>query len=244
MAGHYLQRDEGTVSKLVQRQLKQTRSELERDQRTKARRRLKDLRAEIKTARKRRTQRKREVSATCRAARTRITQRAKRARERLSASIKRTRCKAKDLCNVARREATEETLSQIEAALSALDVERGTQKQLAVWSRPASKVAAGSRSSAKERQQESDDEVRNNIDDPGLQVVWDKVKHRIKAKGRTSRTEVFAEWVAEHHSEVYAIQESELEKQIAELEHQERHLAKAVGRKRYREPEALAAVPF
>ena len=74
--------------------------------------------------------------------------------------------------------------------------------------------------------------------------VWEKVKARIKPRGRTSRTEVFAEWVAENASDVYAIQEADAEKRLHELERQEFLLSKALKRARYERPAGLEAVPF
>lgn len=230
------------MSALAKKQLAQTRAEMERDLRKRAMQRLAALRSELKTARAQKRARLKQVGCECRHARKRISARAKAARARLNASIARTREQAKNLCTASKGQARHETLQKIESAMTALDTERATQRQLAAWTRPTtstkqSKARAESRS-------ESDDEVRNNLEEPGLLIVWDAVKHKIKGRGRTSRTEAFAEWVAEHPSEVYEIQEADAHRQILALEREERLLSKALKRTRYREPAGLAAVPF
>ncbi len=58
-----------------------------------------------------------------------------------------------------------------------------------------------------------------------------------------ARTEAFFEWAAEHAGDVYAIQEADAVRHLAELERQERALSRAV-RKGGRALSALDAVPF
>ena len=226
------------------RQKKQTRAELEREGRRRAQRELQALRAQLKAARAQRKVRLKAVTANCRAARRSISQRAKQARARLNASIARTRTNARTLCSASRGQAKHETLSAMDKALAALERERVEQKKLRIWldKSPSSRAQAG-RGRA-ERQSESDHDVANNIDDPGLRIVWEAVKSKIRPRGRTSRTEVFAEWVAEHPSDVYAIQEADAERALHALERQELLLAKALKRARYEAPRELAAVPF
>jgi hypothetical protein len=234
------------MQKLVQKQKKATRAELERDQRKKAQAKLRALRANIREAKQRKRVRLKEVTSNCREAQRVISARAKSARARLSASIQRTRAKARTVCDVTRTDVRRAALAVIGEAIRDLETERAEQHQLRAWTRPQEKKSDARTSArrARELQQESDDEVRNNLEDPGLLIVWEAVKHKIKARGRTSRTEAFAEWLAEHPGEAYEIQEADAVRALEELERQERQLAKALGRRRYVEPEGLAAVPF
>lgn len=229
-------------------QLRAIRDQLERDLKRKDRETLRRLRENIRNAKKRRQERKREVAASCRASRRAFSARAKKARERLNASIRRTRERAKGLCATARGEAQRETLEQIERAVSALDQERALQRQLRAWTKP--KVCPTTRTK-REARQESDCEVQGNIEEPGLRVVWEQVKGRIKGSARRSRTEAFYEWVAEHPAEVYAIQERDTERAIEALEREEQKMRRELARtQRYRKksPEELRAlladVPF
>jgi hypothetical protein len=210
---------------------------------------LRALRTSIRDAKRARTGKLREVGAQCRAAQRANMERAKRARERLRASILRTREQAKGLCNVSRGEAKATTLEAIERAVGTLEKERAEQRQLAAWVRP--KVCPTRGRTKKEKAQESDCEVESNLDDPGLRIVWESVKHKIKAGPRRTRTEAFLEWAAEHPSDVYQIQEADTERALVELEREERRMAKDVkkaDRYRKRSPdelaEMLAAVPF
>ena len=235
---------------LARQQLAQTRADMERDLKRKDRERLKGLRESIRVAKRARQTKLRDVAADCRAARRKNSERAKRARERLRASITRTRERAKNLCAVSRGDAYASTLREIEKAVGTLEEERALQRQLAVWTKPKTCAVPG-RAKARERRQESDCEVAANIDDPGLRIVWEHVKAKIKGGPRRSRTEQFFEWAAEHSGEVYAIQEADAERALVELEKEERRLSrelKKTGRFAKRSPEQLAemlaAVPF
>jgi hypothetical protein len=231
------------------RQLAQIRREMESDLKRKDLAKLKKLRESIREAKAARRGKLREVSSKCQSAVRENMARAKRARERLRASILRTREQARGLCELSRGEAKADTLEAIERAVGTLEKERAEQRQLAAWVRP--KVCPTRGRTAKERQQESDCEVESNLDDPGMRVVWEKVKHRIKATPRRTRTEVFLEWAAENAPDVYQIQEADTERALVELEKEERRMAKDVQKAtRYRKhspeqlAELLAAVPF
>lgn len=230
---------------LARRQAAQNKKDSDRAFRARQRAELKQLRAQIKDARAARGHRLKAVTEQCRAARRAITERAKRARVRLSESIRRTRSNARGLCLVARGEARTQTIDRIDRAIRALEEERALQSTLRIWGKGKSSSSSSSsrgRARATERRAESDDEVRANIDDPALHVVWEAVKHRIKPKGRSSRTEVFAEWVGEHKAEVFRIMEADAERHLVELVRKERQLAKVIARPQRRA--ASGDVPF
>jgi hypothetical protein len=98
------------------------------------------------------------------------------------------------------------------------------------------------RSSRRERETESDDEVRGNIP-PELVVLFERVKGRIKASDRMTRTEAFLHYAEEHPREVLVSIEDESETRLGELEKQaaaaERALKRPLSRK-----ELEAEVPF
>lgn len=221
---------------LGRRQLAQIKTQLERDHARKDKARVLDLKRAVRAARKQRREKLQQVKCDCRKARERNRERAKRARKRLQASIVRTRERARSLCQLAQGEAAHSTLTDISRHVDALHSERATQAQLAAWTKPKRKE-----SSRKERLQESDSAVEANIDEPGLRVVWQHVKHKIKAGPRRSRTEAFYEWVGEHSADVYAIQERDAERQLDELERLEKRARRLKGPALRR---ALEAVPF
>lgn len=98
---------------------------------------------------------------------------------------------------------------------------------------------------ARERQQESDDAVAANLDEH-LLPLWDKVKRKIKGNERTSRTEAFLAMV--HDSPELALEAMEelSRRELNRLLAEERRLAKTSGRGRRSRPtsEELATVPF
>lgn len=65
--------------------------------------------------------------------------------------------------------------------------------------------------------------MRANLPDE-LAPVWDAVKRKIAANPRRSRTESFLEWAAENAGDVYAIQNAQLERDVAELIEREAEL--------------------
>lgn len=64
--------------------------------------------------------------------------------------------------------------------------------------------ASPSRTSRTERRQESDDEVRGNLE-PDLVSVFDSVKRSIHGSPKKSRTEAFLEWAEENPDEVLTV---------------------------------------
>lgn len=231
---------------LAKRQLAQVRAQLERDLRRKDKERLASLRTQIRTLRAQHRERMRAVKAECREARVRNRARAKRARERLKESIRRTREQARTVCQLAVGEAQAKKVRDIGRAVDELAREQGEQRKLLAWTRPKPTNTATPR----ERAQESDDVVLANIDEPGLRIVFEHVKRRIKAGPRRSRTEAFYEWVAEHPSEVFEIQEADAARELERLEREERRLHGEMRKAgRYKgSPEVLrkrlADVPF
>lgn len=89
-----------------------------------------------------------------------------------------------------------------------------------------------------ERRRESDDEVRANIP-AELVYLWERVKRKIKAGPRISRTEAFLHYAEENPREVLVALEDKTEATIRELEAKER-----AARKRLTRRELADLVPF
>lgn len=228
-----------------------SRAERERMAREADRAKLKKLRAAISTARSTRRDQTRAVRDTCKAERVALSERAKLERQKLSESIARMRAEAKRLCGVRRDDVRHETGEAIARAVAALGDERKLQRTLKVWAKPATCPISGRRTSARERNEESDCEVRGNLSDAGLRAVFEAVKGRIKATGRRTRTEAFLEWVHDHPDEAAAIQYAAEEAAVAELIAQEEATRRRLETPRFYKAasdrklrESLEAVPF
>ena len=115
-----------------------------------------------------------------------------------------------EACRVASIEGRE----KVRAAREALAAFRAEQRA-GHWTPPKEKL----RRTATEARQESDDEVRRNIE-PELEVVWRKVKRSIRGDARRSRTEAFQEWAEANPAEVERIQweaaERDVDRMVAE----------------------------
>lgn len=138
-------------------------------------------------------------------------------------------------------------LAEIDRHLTSLQDELNEQRSLRLWAKPArlgGSKGSSARARTRERVAESDEEVAGNLDDPGLRVVWEQVKHRIKPSARRSRTEAFLEWAAEHRAEVYRLQEADAVRHLEELERREAALRTALRRKRPLTHADLDPVPF
>ncbi len=192
-------------------------AEIERDRRKKLAERLKALRALIKDARAKRREAIAGVKTQCKVAREKL----------------------RTVCGNRVARAKESGAQAIVAGLSEAAEEREIDRLLRTADRRGRGVVRA-RSSSRERQQESDEEVANNLPE-AMQSVWNTVKRHIKPTARKSRTEAFLQWAEENVEEVYAIQSQNAERELAQMiaEHEQ---AERLSRRRGR----LAAgdVPF
>ena len=243
----------------AQKQAKQLRRELARDLKARDRKKLTELRAHIRSAKQHKRNRLGEIVRRCRRARTANKEQAKiiRAKHRLEAvqEIERQILKARTACEVAKRKGRSKGADSIQRARVALAAEREYQRVARLYERPAKQMgpkrARRRGPTAAEQRAESDSQVEQNIPED-LVVVWRKVKHKIKASPRRTRTEAFLEWAAENTGDVYAITDEAIEADVAELVRQEAQLAREVARQsRYEriptaelQARAAAPVPF
>jgi hypothetical protein len=216
--------------------------------------RMRELRHRITGLRARRRAALQEVRSTCRAERERVRAEARAIRaatlERLRASLAELRAAQRGTCEDTKREARAALTSELARALDERQTER--QRQASEAELDASerrRLRAAIRTTAKERKQESDDEVRGNIP-PELVSVFDKIRTKIKGSSRTSRTEAFLQFAEENPGEVLTMQQEAGERKfLRELREHEAELRKMQRRRRpLRDPqalaEALAEVPF
>lgn len=224
------------------------RQEREKARRKKDRVELARLRETLKVAKQLRRERVREVVATCKHMRGVAREHAHSLRARYRAlaraEIDAERQASRSRCEASKLEAREKSAPPIVRALEALQAERLHQATLRRWAkRPGLKNTRDKRITSIN---ESDSEVEANLPSD-LVLVWRKVKHKIRATPRRTRTETFVEWAHEHAADVARIQDDQLEREIAELVSREAELRERTGSMHYYRHASdadLAAVPF
>lgn len=224
----------------ISRQRTELRKQLEKDFRARQRAELAGLRQQLRNARTRRAELRRSVVGRCRDERRALKERAKAAREALRQAVRDARASARTACDNAKAAGKQRALKEIDDALAALHRERAEQLRLRIWT--GGKAAKGGPKKAREQRAESDDEVLANLDDYMLRAAWQRVKGKIKAGRRSTRTEAFLQWAHDHPQRVYELSEGALEDSIAELVRDEERQRKALARPVPRA--VLEAVPF
>jgi len=174
------------------------RREIEHERRAKVVQRLKELGTLLQAARAARREAIERIRFQCRTAREKL-------RATCGARRERARREGSELITARQREIQEERY------LDKLQRTRG--KRAASQARkPIGRV----RTATRERESESDDEVRRDIP-LELVGVFNKVRRNIKGSDRRSRTEAFLEWAEENPGEIYALQEQEAAREIKRL---------------------------
>ena len=202
------------------------------------------LRAKIAAARVERRHRLHAARQTCHGALLALRERQREERHRLTLDHRAQREQGRATCNTGKQQAREEGLSLEQQAKSELDDERSFQRQMRRATKPRVE-----RSTVRERKQEDDDAVRNNLP-AELVPVFNKHRRSIKGSARRSRTEAFLEWAAENADEVLEVQQAEADRALKDLIKQQHELERTVrSPRRYKgTPEALAQllsdVPF
>ena len=236
------------TARQIAAQRKQLRQQLERDRRTKDRKRLLELRAHLKSAKRLKGQRMREVVIACRHARARLkaARRALRARYEhdLALAREQARLASRKNCDAKKDRARSKGQDRLQRAAAAIAAERAHQDQLRNWARRTPFQRAPARRA--DAISESNSEVAHNLPHD-LLPVWRAVQGRIRSTPRRSRTETFLEWVEEHRGEVRRIIDREIDRDVAELARNEAELRRQAGSARhYRRltDRQLSDVPF
>ncbi len=202
------------------------------------------LRAKIMAARVERRHRLHSARQACHGALLSLRERQRAERQDLTSGHRAERAAGRTVCITGKQRAKEEGFGLEHVAEQEYKEERAFQRQIQRAGKPPRE-----RSTRRERHQEDDDAVRNNL--PGeLVPVFDKHRRSIKGSARRSRTETFLEWAAENPDQVLEVQQAEADRALKELLKQERELGRSVrsGRRYARGPDALkellAGVPF
>lgn len=180
---------------------------------------LATLRSLIRSAKARRREALAAAVRLCRRARLSVREEVQRfraaERERINLEVANLRLAARTRC-AARKEAIRQAGHNARRKAEArVREERALQRQLRRLEAQAQRKRA-KLSTAKERRQEDDEAVRNNLP-PELRPVWDKVKRGIKPGLRTTKTEAFLQWAEENPGEVLALQSKNADREVAEL---------------------------
>ena len=189
--------------------------------------------ADLSQARTMRRQARREAIALCRdgkrAARQRVRELRAKAIAELKLAIELEKTSAKTNCATAKTRAMEleGRRQQAKAKLQAERAFRADMRRIEAGNRARRKETF--RTTARERQTESDDEVRGNIA-PELVALFERIKSRIKAGPHQSRTEAILHYAEEHPDEILASYDDVGEARIRELERQHAEASHAVRR--------------
>ena len=201
-------------------------AEIKRDQRAKDRRKLTDIRTAIAAVITGRKEARARAVDVCRAERVNVRDRIKAARTEALALVRamaekersdaRTACAARKLDITSSGRSAEQKKRAELAETMALQAEiRRIDARIAKKDR--------TRTSAKERREESDDEVRRNLP-PDLLALFERVKRSIKGGPRISRTESFLQFAEEHPDEVVNAIEGLSDRELARLQAEERRI--------------------
>lgn len=207
---------------------RQLRKELERDFRDKQKKKLAKLREGVKQAKAAKRARMKAVTRGCAKARKATAQyiaaERKRERERINAERDRLQAQDRAACEVRRGKVSKRAVGRVDKAEGELRAERGRQRTYSIYTKPAKlgRAPGGTRKprKASERARESDEQVARNLP-PELLPVWQRVKRRIKATDKMTRTEAFMQWVHDHSAEVQEIEAQEAERGVDEWVAQE-----------------------
>ncbi len=194
--------------------------EVDADQKRADRQKLVTLRQKIAQAIQARREGRPEVRAFCLSERMKARARIADLREKLREEYKRyayaERLGARGACARERRGPTLE----IERLRLALAEETRFQKQMRLIAKGA-RARRTPRTTLRERQGESDDEVRANIP-ADLIPLFERVKRSIRGSSRKSRTEAFMQYVEENPGEEYGAIEDKTDALVRQLEREQR----------------------
>lgn len=219
----------------AEKQKKALARSVEKQKRAQARARVKSLRAKLKETRIAMRDEIKSSIAQCREDRAKLRQKIKdRARE-LREALKRTnaqeRYEARELCKARKARIRGEALSFAERTRAELAEAKRSRAELAAIDERAraerASLARHRTTTYKERRDESDSIARGNLD-PGLWNLWEKEKRNFSYELEPDRrAEQFLEWVEAHPSRLYEEAESRMQREIAELERQQREAERA-----------------
>jgi hypothetical protein len=228
------------------RQRRQLMKKIEREHRRSARAHLLALHEAIRDARAAHKQSLRHAKESCRTARLDARRRASELRARLllelRVAVSAERQAARASCSSLRGDARGAKDKAARARLE-LEAERRFRREMRQIERSnrarRKEIVTASR---RERQKESDDEVRGNIP-PELVALFDRVRQKIRSTDRMTRTEALLHYAEEHPNEILLSYEDKTEETIRELERAAAKAEHEMMRRRSRK-ELESEVPF
>jgi len=207
--------------------------------------RLKAIRRDLTAIRARKSALMKRVNAACKVSRERALVSA---RERLRIETAKLRQEVKEAKQAERNRCLARRVktslgTRVAADKLREEARRISEKENEVRAGKHLAARAKSRTTARERAQESDDEVRSNLD-PALVPIFDVVRRVIKGSPHISRTEAFLQWVEENPDEIWQMREADASRQVRELlkaEHEAHREAESARKAALRAEQALEA---
>ena len=187
----------------------------------------------------------RECQAGRRAAKERSQELRRETMQSVREGIERAKLAAREACRLRKTGTRDRGRHRVAHAKEALHEEKRFQRDVR-RAEGRGRRREASRTTAVERRQESDDEVRRNLN-PEHVALFDQVRRSIKGSPYQSRTEAFLQWAEENPGAVVQAQEELAERELRKLlREQERVARHEMKRTRLPKatPEELAAIPF
>jgi hypothetical protein len=196
------------------------------------RRRLATLRAQIREATVRRREALQRARKLCRVAKQRVKVQVRELRaaerQRITRLVAELKANERAACR-ARKARVVTAGGSVEAKRRAVLLEeQRTQRAIRGAELRAAKQV---KSSAKERRQESDDRVSNNLP-VELRALWERFKGDFRATKRATRTEAFLEWSQANPDEVLRMQSDQADRDVERLTRERTRLERKLSKKR------------
>lgn len=214
----------------------------QRDWRERLKKRIREIRAQVSAVRRAEKLALFQVKDQCRRSRARARARVRARRAEVMALL---RAEAAQLMGEARRacegrkakvrKRSAKAMAELEKQAKAVAMELAADKLYREFQRGGPAPSTARRKSGRtERRQESDDEVRRNLE-PALVPIFDAVRRSIHGTSRRSRTEDFLHWAEENPDDVLTIRaelgDRAFQKELKAHLEQEKQIARLLKRK-------------
>jgi len=194
------------------------------------RKRLETLRGQVREATQRKREAMKRARLLCKTARRRVREEIKELRaaerQRINQIVGELRTNERSACR-ARKARVKAAGGSVHAKRRLLVLEE--QRTQEVLRRAERKAALQVRSSSRERQQESDERVSNNLP-PELRPLWQRFKGDFKNTKRATRTEAFLEWAEANPEEVIRMQSDQADRDVERLVREQQRLQRKLSK--------------
>lgn len=217
----------GLSTAQARKQRKALLADIASEQKRADRARLAELRQKIRDVQRRRGAARKAAVTNCRAGRVRVKERAAERRAQAYAALRAEReaetLAARSACSARKARVKASALSVGARRRAELAETRALQREIARIDTRNRKKDRALRTTARERLEESDDEVRQNIP-ADLLPLFERVKRGVKGSSRHSRTEAFLHFAEEHPDEVVEAIEDLSSRELRRLQAEEASL--------------------